>query len=61
MEDVLIRHRASLAVNRALLDCDFYRMQDGDTDAVNAFKGEFMVQYSWAEMNAGMLMFHFFE
>lgn len=59
MEDVLIRHRASLAVNRALLDCDFFRMLDGDMEAVNAFKGEFMVQYSWAEMSAGTLTFHF--
>lgn len=59
MEDVLIRHRASIALNRSLLDCDFYRMQSGDMDAINAFRGEFMVQYSWAEMTAGMLVFDF--
>ena len=59
MEDVLIRHRASIALNRSLLDCDFYRMQSGDMDAINAFRGEFMVQYSWAEMTAGMLIFDF--
>lgn len=58
MEDVLIRHRASIAVDRARIDCDFYRMQNGDIDAINSFTGEFMVQYSWAEMTAGMLVFH---
>lgn len=57
MEDALIRHRGSIAVNRARFDCDYYRMQNGDMDAVNAFHGEFMVQYSWAEITAGMLEF----
>ena len=59
MEDALIRHRGSIAVNRARFDCDFYRMQNGDMDAINAFRGEFMVQYSWAEVTAGMLEFHY--
>lgn len=59
MEDALIRHRGSIAVNRARFDCDFYRMQNGDMDAVNAFRGEFMVQYSWAEITAGMLEFRY--
>ena len=59
MEDVLIRHRASIAINRSRVDCDFYRMQKGDMDAINSFTGEFMVQYSWAEMTAGMLMFNY--
>ena len=59
MEDALIRHRGSIAVNRARFDCDFFRMQNGDIDAVNAFRGEFMVQYSWAEITAGMLEFRY--
>lgn len=59
IEDALIRHRGSIAVNRERFDCDFFRMQNGDVDAINSFRGEFMVQYSWAEMTAGMLIFHF--
>lgn len=59
MEDVIIRHRASLAVNRGRIDCDFFRMQEGDVDAINAFHGEFMLQYSWAEITAGMLEFRY--
>lgn len=57
MEDALIRYRGSIAVNRARFDCDYYRMQNGDMDAINTFRGQFMQQYSWAEMTAGMLVF----
>ena len=59
MEDALIRHRGSIAVNRARIDCDFYRMRDGDMSAINSFNGDFMLQYSWAEVTAGMLIFNF--
>jgi two-component SAPR family response regulator len=57
VNDALIRHRGSIAVNRERFDCDFFRMRNGDTDAVNSFQGEFMVQYSWAETVAGTLVF----
>lgn len=57
IEDALIRHRGSIAVNRERFDCDFFRMQSGDADAVNSFRGDFMVQYSWAETIAGTLVF----
>ena len=59
MEEVLIRHRGSIAINRARIDCDFYRMRNGDMDAINSFDGDFMLQYSWAEVTAGMLIFNF--
>ena len=57
MRDVLLKKRGQLAVDRDKLDCDFYRMQDGDTAAVNAYRGEYMKQYSWAELTAGRLYF----
>lgn len=57
MEDVLIRQRRQLAVRRDRLDCDYYRMLSGDMEAVNAFHGEYMVEYSWAELTAGRLHF----
>lgn len=37
------------------LDCDYYHMLEGDMDAINAYHGEYMVQYSWAELTAGQL------
>lgn len=32
------------------LDCDLYRFLDGDIDAVNAYRGEYMSSYSWASV-----------
>ena len=55
MEEVLIRERRQLAVRRDMLDCDYYRMMDGDMEAVNAYGGDYMIEYSWAEMTAGWL------
>lgn len=57
MEDLLLRRRNQLAIVTELLDCDYYRMLDGDMEAVNAFRGEYMAQYSWAELTKGNLFF----
>ena len=57
MENVLIRERRQLAIRRELLDCDYYRMLEGDMSAVNSFRGEYMEQYSWAEITKGSLYF----
>lgn len=55
MEDIVIRRRGQVAVMTDRLDCDYYHMLEGDMDAVNAYRGEYMVQYSWAELTAGQL------
>lgn len=57
MDDVLIRRRNQCAVNMDRLDCDYYRMLDGDAEAAKAFHGEYMEQYSWAEPTKGRLSF----
>ena len=57
MKEVLLRKRGQWAVQRSLLDCDYYRMLEGDMNAVNAFRGQYMAQYSWAELTAGQLHF----
>ncbi len=56
--DILLRERGSLAVNRNAIDCDYYHMLDGDVRAVNSFRGEYMSQYTWAEMTTAKLYFH---
>lgn len=56
-EELLIRGSGVAAVCAAKLDCDYYRMLEGDMDAVNAFSGAYMEQYSWAEPTAGKLWF----
>ena len=57
MEDALIRRSGLMAIRRDMVDCDYYRMLDGDMEAVNSYRGEYMTQYSWAEVTAGALYF----
>lgn len=57
MEDVLIRQRRQVAVRRELIDYDYYRMLEGDMAAVNAYRGVYMAEYSWAELTTGQMHF----
>ena len=53
--DVFIKSRNSFAVSTAAIDCDYYRFLRGEVPAVNTYNGEYMAQYSWAEMTLGSL------
>ena len=57
MEQLLIRRSGQLAIRRDMVDCDYYRMLEGDMEAVNAYPGEYMSRYSWAELTQGRLFF----
>ncbi len=57
MEGVLLKKRGQMAVDTSLLDCDYYRMLEGDIQAVNSYTGEYMKQYSWAELTSARLFF----
>ena len=57
MEGLLIRRSGQVAVRRDMLDCDYYRMLAGDAEAAKAFHGEYMSQYSWAELTEARLHF----
>lgn len=57
MEDVLIRRGQNIAIRPELLDCDYYHMLDIDMEAIKAYRGEYMTNYSWAEPMAGALHF----
>ena len=61
MGDLLIRRSGRLAVRRDLLDCDYYRMLDGDATALNSFDGQYMQQYPWAELTSGRLYFRYID
>ena len=49
-EDVFICKRNYFAVNSEKIECDYYKYLERDAAAVNSYKGEYMAQYSWAEM-----------
>ena len=57
MEQVIIRKHRELAIRTELVDCDYYRMLEGDMDALNSYYGKYMEQYSWAEITNAELTF----
>ena len=54
-QDVLVRSFKNYAIDVNLVDCDYYHFLEGDMRAVNAYQGEFMSQYEWAEFIIGYL------
>lgn len=55
-EDVLVKQWNHISVNVEAVDCDYYKFLKGDIRAVNAFTGEYMANYSWAELTVGTLV-----
>ncbi len=47
--DVVIKQNRSLEINKNGVDCDLYRVLNGDPDAFAAYHGEYLIDYSWAE------------
>ena len=54
-EDVVINRRDHIAVDPARVDCDYYRYLAGEKAARAVFRGEYMSNYSWAEITVGSL------
>jgi len=52
-EDVLFKQHNSIAVVPDKLVCDSYRFMKHEPFYVNAYNGQYMAQYSWAEMGIG--------
>lgn len=49
IEKMLVRKYNTYAVNPKAFTCDLYEYDKGEVSAINAFHGEYMLQYSWAE------------
>lgn len=54
-KDVFISQWGACGVNAELIECDYYDWIDGKAYAINAYRGEYMSQYSWAEVTHGSL------
>lgn len=54
-QDCIKRSRNHTAVNPDLLDCDYYHFMEGNPEAMHAYNGEYMANYSWGEFVAGYL------
>ena len=53
--DVIVKGWSTIGVDCDKVDCDYYDYLRGDIYTINAFRGEYMTQYSWAEMTIGSL------
>ena len=52
-EDILVKTYNQLSVNPEKIKCDAYDYEKGIVSAINSFRGEYMVNYSWAEFKTG--------
>lgn len=53
--NIILKSRNSIAVNCEMVDCDYYDFLQHIPYAVNAYHGEYMMQYSWAEITTAAL------
>ena len=54
-ENIIIKQHNSIAINTTLIDCDYYKFLQGDSNIALNFTGDFMYQYSWAEPTAAWI------
>ncbi|MEG0340147.1 MAG: hypothetical protein RR573_09550, partial [Oscillospiraceae bacterium] len=52
-EDAIRRQRGVMAVSPDKIACDYYNWMQGDIEAINAYRGEYLSQYSWGEFTLG--------
>lgn len=56
-EDIIIKRRGQIGIDTTKIECDYYEWLEGDPKARSAFAGEYMYQYSWAEVTLGSMLF----
>lgn len=54
-KNIFQRKREGAAIVKDMIFCDYYDFLEGNPAAINAYQGEYMSQYSWAEQTAGAL------
>lgn len=52
--DVVANQWGKLGIIPEMIECDLYDWKKGVPAAINAYRGEYMAQYSWAEFSVGM-------
>ena len=55
VQDIVIKSRNRIAIDTAKVDCDYYRFLEMDMMAVNSYCGQYMANYSWAQLTLGEL------
>ena len=52
---------ATMRVNPELISCDAWRYLAGEPEAIRAFRGEYMSNYTWAALNEGAFSGHLMD
>ncbi|MEG2769825.1 MAG: hypothetical protein RR902_03325, partial [Oscillospiraceae bacterium] len=53
VEEAIRRQRGVMAISPDQIACDYYNWMQGDIEAINAYRGEYMSQYGWGEFTHG--------
>ena len=56
-EDLIVKGRNAISIDKEAVDCDYYDFLNHIPYAVNCYHGEYMMQYSWAEITTASLSF----
>ena len=54
-DEIIVKNRNTVRLKTELVDCDYYEFLKGNLSSVNTYQGEYMHQYSWAEMTTATL------
>lgn len=60
-KDAVVVMRGGLGLAPSKIKCDFFDYLDGTPQGINAYRGEYMQQYSWAEATHGNLEMRDYE
>lgn len=55
-EDIIVKNRNTISLKVDAVECDYFELLRGNMWAVNNYRGEYMRQYSWAEMTTASLL-----
>lgn len=47
--DIILKRYGAIGIDRTKIYCDYYEYLAGNPAIINAFRGEYMTQYGWAE------------
>ncbi|MGN1318045.1 MAG: response regulator [Lachnospirales bacterium] len=50
VEDIIVKSRNSISIKVDEVDCDYYKFLQNTSNSVKLYNGEYMKQYSWAEI-----------
>lgn len=56
ISDIVIFQKRGRSIDKSKVECDYFQYLDGDPEAVHAFRGEYMTNYSWPEETLARLL-----